>query len=218
MFGAGSVLITYLTHLYLTVAASAQSTPLIYNDGSATVTTELVPSWIGAGWSYLATFGVGFEAGGEAATLSTAPNNVAAVTNSPFALASTTLFAVTVGTLIAAGYGIATYTDAENPVEAAKAGLTVVPAYLVFAVLAAVLMSHNYSDAALVEQIVGSVSGLEAEQFVSGGEITGDVDFGPSLTDSVLFAGIVFPAVFAVLGAVLSQGRSTVDAVVDKVN
>jgi len=218
VFGAGGVVITYLTHLYLTVAAAAQSTPLAYADGETTVVTDLVPSWVGAGWSYLATFGVGFEASGEVATLSAAPNNVAALTNSPFALASTTLFVVTVGTLVAAGYGIARYADADDPVEAAKAGLTVVPPYVVFALLAAFLMSHTYSDQALVEQIINSVGTLEAEQFVTDGQISGEIDFGPALTDAVLFAGIVFPAVFAVLGAVLSQGQSAVDSVVDRIS
>jgi len=218
VFGALGVLVTYFTHLYLTVAASAQSTPFTYTQDGSTVVTDMVASWVAAGWSYLGAFGVGFEAGGEAATLSAAPNNVAALSNSPFALATTVLFAVTVGTLVAAGYAIASHTGADSPADAAKAGLTVVPPYVVFAGIAAVLMSHTYSDPQLVSSVVNSVGGLEAEAFISQGEVTSDLQFGPSLTDAVLLAGVVFPAAFAVVGALLTQGQRSVDAVVDRVN
>ncbi len=219
VFGAIAVVATYLSHLYLTIVASAQATPTTYTDGDTTVVTDLVSSWVAAGWSYLATFGVGFEASGEAATLGQAPNNVAALTNSPFFLATTVLFAVTVGTVVAAGYGIARYTDADDPIEAVKAGLTVVPPYLVFAALAAFLMTNSYSDPQLVGSIVQNVGPLEAGQFFNDeGNVVSNLTFGPSMTDAILFAGVIFPAAFAVAGALSTQWEEVVDTAIAKVN
>lgn len=219
VFGIIGVLVTYLSHLYLTVAAAAQTTPVTYSDGDTTVVTDLVSSWVAAGWSYLAAFGVGFEASGEVATLGDAPNNVAALSNSPFFLASTVLFTVTVGSLMAAGYGIARYTDADDPVEAVKAGLTVVPPYLVFAALAAVLMTHSYADQALVGQVIDNVGTLEAGQFINDeGSIVSNVEFGASTTDAILFAGIIFPAAFAVVGSLITQGEEVIDTAIATVN
>ncbi|WP_254521666.1 hypothetical protein [Natrinema caseinilyticum] len=180
--------------------------------------TDLVSSWVAAGWSYLSTFGVGFEVNGEAATLGQAPNNVAAISNSPFVLATTVLFAVTVGTVIAAGYGIARYTDADDPVEAAKVGLTVVPPYLVFAALAAFVMTHTYSDLVTVSQLAGSVPMLQPSTFINEGSVAMKPTFGASTTDAILFAGIVFPTIFGVAGALISQGNGVVDAAIAKVN
>ena len=217
VFGAIGVLITYLINFYLTIGAASQTTPVMNTNGDTPVPTELVSSWVAAGWSYLGTFGVGFEASGEPATLSQAPNNVAALSNSPFVLASTVLFAVTVGTILAAGYGIARYTDADDPIEAAKAGVTVVPPYLVFAALAAFVMTHTYSDMATVSQLVSSVPTLQADQFVNGDTVT-PIDFGASTTDAILFAGIIFPAAFGVLGALVTQGEAVVDTAIAKID
>lgn len=219
VFGIIGVLITYLTHLYLTVAASAQATPITYADGDTTVVTDLVSSWVAAGWSYLAAFGVGFEASGEVATLSDAPNNVAALSNTPFALATTVLFTVTVGSLMVAGYGVARYTDADSPVDAVKAGLTIVPPYLVFAAIAAFLMTHSYGDEVLVGQLIDSVGTLESGQFLNDeGDVISNVDFGASTTDAILFAGIIFPAAFAIVGSLITQGEAVIDTAIAKVN
>lgn len=221
VFGIIGVLITYLTHLFLTMGASTQITPIINNNGDAPVATELVASWVAAGWSYLGTFGVGFEASGEAATLSQAPNNAAAISSSlstGFLFVPMVLFAVTVGAIMAAGYGIARYTDADDPVDAVKAGLTVVPPYLVFAAIAALLMTHSYSDLATVTQIIGDVPTLQGDQFVDGDTVTSNIEFGAATSDAIIFAGILFPATFAVIGALITQGEDVIDAVVDKVN
>lgn len=234
VFGAIAVVATYLAHLLLTLLAAGQTSPEPYVDASGespvVVVTDLVPSWVAAGWSYLATFGVGFEASGETATLGDAPNNVAAMTNSPFMLADTVLFVATIGSVVAAGYAIASYTDADGPVEAVKAAVTVVPPYLVFGAIAAFLMTHTYSDQHLVELIAGqpiegsnsfefgTVPALNAEQFVNDdGEFIGSIDFGPSTTDAILFAGIVIPAVLAAAGGLVTQWRDAVETAVGKV-
>lgn len=232
VFGAIAVVATYLAHLLLTVVVAGQTSPQAYvdtaGDSPVVVVTDLVASWTAAGWSYLAAFGVGFEASGEAATLGDAPNNVAAIANSPFLLSDTVLFVATMGSVVAAGYAIASYTDADDPVEAVKAAVTIVPPYLVFAAIAAVLMTHTYSDPALVETIVGqpienagslgNVPALDGGQFTNdNGEITGSVEFGPSMNDAILFAGIVIPAVLAAVGGLVTQWRDAVDTAIAKV-
>ncbi len=235
VFGAIAVVATYLAHLLMTIVVAGQTSPEPYVDTTGesptVVVTDLVPSWIAAGWSYLSAFGVGFEASGEAATLGDAPNNVAAMANSPFMLADTILFVATIGSVVAAGYAIASYTDADDPVEAVKAAVTIVPPYLAFGAIAAFLMTHTFSDQFLVETIVGqpvenvnsinglgTVPGLDAEQFVNDdGEITGSVDFGPATSDAILFAGIVIPAVLAAAGGLVTQWRDAVETAVTKV-
>ncbi|QLG49873.1 hypothetical protein [Natrinema halophilum] len=221
VFGIVGVVITYLTHLYLTVAQAGQTTPVSYTDDGSTVVTDLVSSWVAAGWSFLGTFGVSFEAGGERAALGSAPNNVAALANgsAPFVLADTILFIVTVGTLVGLGYGVARYTDAEGPVEAVKAGLTIVPPYIVFAALAAFVMTHEYSDPQLISSVVNSVAPLTGDTFFNNsGEVVSNLTFKPSLNEAILFAGIIFPALFAVLGAIIAQGEDVIDTAVAKVN
>lgn len=221
VFGVIGVVITYLTHLFLTMSASTQITPVINNNGDAPVATELVASWVAAGWSYLGAFGVGFEASGEAATLSQAPNNAAAISSSlstGFLFVPMVLFAVTVGAIMAAGYGIARYTDADDPMESVKAGLTVVPPYLVFAAIAAFVMTHSYSDLATVTQIISDIPTLQGDQFVDGDTVTSNVEFGASTSDAIIYAGVLFPAIFAVIGALITQGEDVIDVVVEKVN
>ncbi|WP_408956701.1 hypothetical protein [Natrinema sp. 74] len=233
VFGALAVVVTYLAHFFLTVVASAQMTPVVNTTGDTPVATDLVASWTAAGWSYLATFGVGFKASGEAIALGDIPNNPAALANSPASLANSpaslanspfflsgaVLFAVTVGAVTAAGYGIARYTDADGPAEAAKAGITVVPPYLAFGVITALLMTATFSDYATVFSILESVPLLQTDQFINVQEQTAssNITVKPSTGDAVLFAGIVFPAIFAVVGSLITQGEEVIDAAVAKV-
>lgn len=220
VFGVIAVVATYLTHLFLTMIASARMMPEVNTTGDSPVMTDLVGSWIAAGWSYLGMFGVGFEANGESIVLGNIPNNAAALTNTPFLFSGVILFAVTVGTVMAAGYGIARYTDADGPVEAAKAGITVVPPYLVFAALAAFVMTTTFSDYATVTSTLEAVPVLESDQFIDAQEqtVTSDIEVGPSTSDAILFAGIVFPAVFAIVGALITQGEDIIDAAIAKVD
>ncbi|WP_226482113.1 hypothetical protein [Natrinema amylolyticum] len=229
VFGAIAVVATYLAHLLVTLVASAQTTPEVTVEGTGddatVVATDLVSSWVGAGWSYIASFGVGFEAAGEPATISDAPNNVAAIANTPFFLLDTVLFLATIGAVVAAGYAVARYTDADDAVDAVKAGVTVVPPYLVFAAVAAFLMTHTYSEDVLVQTLVGdstslgNVATLEYEQFFSDeGNVISDVEFGPATTDAILFGGLAVPAVLAAAGGLLTQWRDAVESAVTAVN
>lgn len=218
VFGVVGVVLTYLTHLFATVMAAGQTSPQTYTDDGATVVTDMVATWVAAGWSYLGTFGVGFEADGEAATLGDAPNHAAGFAFSPFALADTVLVIVTIGVLVGLGYLVARYTDAADAVDAAKAGAIVVVPYLVFAVVAAFLMTHTFGEDVLVGSVIDSVAGLEADQYVNDdGEFVGDVEFGADTTDAVLLAGLVVPAAFSVFGALLTQWEDAVERVVAKI-
>ncbi|SEW26972.1 hypothetical protein [Natrinema salifodinae] len=230
VFGAIAVVATYFAHLFVTLVASARTTPEITleqtSDDMAVVATDLVSSWVAAGWSYVASFGVGFEAAGESATITDAPNNVAAIANPPFFLIDTVLFLATVGAVVAAGYAVARYTEADDAVEAVKAGVTAVPPYLAFAVIAAFLMTHTYSEDVLVQTLVGdsstslgNVATLEYSQFFNDeGNVISDVEFGPATIDAILFGGIVVPAVLAAAGGLLTQWRDAVETAVTAVN
>ncbi|MDQ2050194.1 hypothetical protein RBH26_06820 [Natronolimnohabitans sp. A-GB9] len=208
VFGAIAAIATYFAHLLATLVATAQTTPTTYTDDGSVVVTDMVASWEAAGWSYLAAFGTGFEADGEPATLGDAPNHAAAAASPPFFLVDTALFVLTLGLVVAAGYAIANYTDADDAVEAVKASVTVVPAYLVIAAVVAFLMTNTYSDPELVGSLIDSAGTLEAEPYLNDEmEITGSVEFAPTTSGAILFAGILVPAVLAAIGGVLTQRR-----------
>ncbi|MCU4926951.1 hypothetical protein OB905_13330 [Halobacteria archaeon AArc-dxtr1] len=208
-FGAVAAVATYLAHLLLTIVATAQASPTPDSDGNP---VSLVASWEAAGWSYLSTFGVGFGADGETATVGDAPNHAAAFAAPPISLGTLVLFTVSVGAIVAAGYAIAKYSDPDDSVEAVKAGLTTVPAYLVFAIVIAVVMTHTYEDV-LAAGLVDSVAGLDAADYEEGDTVS----FGASTTSAALYAGLLFPAVFAVAGALLTEWRDARDRVLAKV-
>ncbi|PGF16033.1 hypothetical protein CP556_07815 [Natrinema sp. CBA1119] len=232
VFGAIAVVATYLTHLLLTAIATAQSSPIAASVGADgdVVVTEMVASWKAAGWSYLSVFGTGFEADGEAATLSDAPNHGAAFAStlindvsSAFELATLFLFLVTVGGIVVAGYAVATYTDADGPVDAAKAGVTVAIPYLAFAAIAAFVMTQTYSEVPTVVNLIGAedggVLGLTTGDYLNdaGDSVSTDVEFAPSMTDAILFAGIIVPAIFGAVGGLLTQPRDALETVMAKV-
>ncbi|WP_222915726.1 hypothetical protein [Natrinema sp. SYSU A 869] len=228
--GAIAVIATYLTHLFLTAIVTAQVRPeaesVGVGDDATLVITEMVSSWKAAGWSYLSVFGTGFEAEGETAFLSDAPNHGAAFAGSlgnAFTLSTLFLFIVTVGGIVTAGYAVAKYTDADDAVDAAKAGVTVAVPYLAFAAIAAVVMTHTFSEVPTVVDLIGSeavgVYGLESTEYLNdaGDQVVSDVEFGPSTTDAILFAGIIVPAILGAVGGVLTQRRDAFETVMAKV-
>lgn len=227
VFGAISVVATYLAHLFLTMITTARTTPIVemigIGDDASLIVTEMVPSWKAGGWSYLSVFGTGFEVDGEATTLGNAPNHAAAFMGGSFTLSTLFLFLLTVGGIVAAGYGVARYTDADNAVDAVKAGVTVTLPYLVFAALAAFLMAHAYSEVPTVTSLIGGeqsgVIGLEQGDYLNdaGDSVPSDVEFGPSTSDALLFAGIIVPAILGAVGGLLTQPRDALETVMAKV-
>ncbi|MFC6766400.1 hypothetical protein [Natrinema soli] len=227
VFGAIAVVATYLTHLLLTVMTTARISPEAGMVGSGEdasyVVTDMVASWKAAGWSYLSAFGSGFEAEGESAVLSAVPNHGAAFVNGPFGLSDLFLFLVTLGGIVAAGYGIARYTETDTATEAVKTSLTVVPAYLVFAAIAAVVMTHTFTDDPAITAFIGEATGhanaaveLEVSDIVTENGYN-DIEFGPSTSSAILLAGLVVPAILAAIGGVLTQPRDALETVMAKV-
>lgn len=228
VFGAITMIAAYLSHLFLTAIATAQSTPAAgmvgEGEDASLVVTEMIASWKAAGWSYLSTFGTGFEAEGEIARLGGVPNHGAAYVNGAFSLSTLFLFLVTIGGIAAAGYAVARYTEADDAAEAAKAGMTVAVPYFVFALLAALVMTHTFSEGPAVEALLGgefssgAVPGLEGgDHLGSEGHVTSEVEFGPSTTDAILYAGIVVPVVLGALGGVAAQWRDALETLMAKV-
>lgn len=227
VFGTIAVIATYLTHLLLTAISAAQTSPIAASvgvgDDASVVVTEMVASWKAAGWSYLSVFGTGFEADGEAAVLGNAPNHGAAFATDAFSMSTLLLFLATVGGIVAAGYAVAKYTDADDAGDAAKAGVTVVVPYLAFAAIVAVVMSHTYSEVPTVVTLIGTedagVQGLAFGDYLNDAQdsVTTDVAFGPSTTDAILFAGIVVPAILGAVGGLLTQPRDALETVMARV-
>ncbi|QSX00673.1 hypothetical protein [Haloterrigena alkaliphila] len=223
VFGAIAVIATYLAHLFLTAVSTAQSSPEAATIGEDLVVTEMVASWKAAGWSYLSAFGTGFEVDGEAATLGDAPNQAAAFAGGPFFLSELLLFLATVGGIVAAGYAVARYTDADDAADAAKAGATVAVPYLAFAALVALVMTHSFSEVPTVIELVegegSGVLGLSAGEFLNdaGDQVTSNVEFAPSTSDAILYAGLVVPVVLGALGGVLTKRREALETVMAKV-
>ena len=218
VIGAIAVIVTYLSHLLVTVIATAQASPV----GSGEDVTELVASWEAAGWSYLSVFGAGFEAEGERAVLADVPNQAAAFVSSPFLLSSSLLFVVAIGGAVGAGYAIARYTEAEDATEAVKASVTVVPPYLVFALIAAVVMTHTFTEDAAIVAFFGDIGanaapGLEEGEYIDGDGVS-DIEFGPATSSAVLYAGLLVPAVLAVIGGLITQWRDALKTVMSKVD
>lgn len=223
VFGAITLLATYLSHLFLTAIMTARLSPANGYVGEAgdqsLVVSEMIASWQSAGWSYLSVFGVGFEAEGESATLSDATNHGAAVLHTPFELADTLLFLVTFGAIVVAGYAVARHTGAEDAIEAAKAGVIVALPYFVFALLAALVITHTFTEGPAVDSVASSVAGLESGEFSgSEGHATSEVEFGPSVTGAILYAGIIVPVVLGTLGGVIAQREDALEKLMAKVD
>lgn len=212
VYGTIAVAVTYLTHLYMTMVSSSL-VPSTAETGHVSVLTS-------AGWSYLSVFGVGFQADGESAGLDVAIGNLAPLSNpiqtsptffapqgsDPFLFADTLVVLVTICLPILMGYFLARNIEPDTVTQAAKAGITIVIPYFVFAVIAGLLFAHTYDSIDTVGEIANAVEGLDSNSYSDGDELT----FAPSVPQTVLFAGLLFPTTFGVLGALITQSQETI--------
>lgn len=150
-------------------------------------------TWKVAAWSLLSTLGVGLERAGERTT----PAEVAVLVETrleggmavvePSAVA----YLLPLVVLGAAGYGIATYCGADDVEEAVTAAVAIVPAVLACSVTFAVLSAHSF-------------------------DVAGDVTTARLITgEAILYAGILYPATFGILGGRLAVWSAPVDLVLE---
>ena len=128
--------------------------------------------WQVIGWYFFQAHNVGIEASVNVAGQSgteTLPSDIGVL-----------LLLVPVVLLVVAGFLVASTADPGDATEGAKAGLAVVPGYLLLAVLFALVTPWTFSQ---------SAGGLSATASV-----------GPNLLLAALLAGVVYPAVFGAAG------------------
>lgn len=88
--------------------------------------------------------------------------------------------------LVLAGFLVARAAAPRDATEGAKAGLTVVPGYLVLTVVLALASSWSFSE--------------------SAGGLSASASIAPELLPAVLLAGLLYPAVFGALGGAAAGG------------
>lgn len=105
--------------------------------------------------------------------------------------ANSILYFVPLVALVAAGYGIVKYVDGDSLEDNLKAAALIAPGYLVLSLVFALLAGHEYTDAEI------SVSLVTA--------------------DAILYAGVLYPVVFGMIGALLASWPRPVDRILDAV-
>ncbi|WP_290812614.1 hypothetical protein [Halovivax sp.] len=179
--GFGAFVLTYVVTLATTFSVRA---------GAATGDEELPHVAVEAAWSVLLSFGAALEQGGEeinaldftyAWTINVATNPV--------------LLLLTFGLAVLAGYAAADYAGADSVPRTIASALFVVPAYLLCAVLVSVTATWTPED----PDGGGPQPAGEAPEAAESVSV--------ALADAALYAGLVWPAAFAVVGALLVLGR-----------
>lgn len=102
-----------------------------------------------------------------------------------------TMIVLTFLVIVAAGFALARYDGADDLESAAKSAVLIVPGYLVLALLFAVATSWE-SDA--------------------------NIEFAVATGDAVLYSGILFPALFGLIGGLLAVWPAPVDRVMAQID
>lgn len=203
--GGGAFVLAYLFYRQIVTFFMTVSGPM--EEGPA--------AWVVSGWYFFASHGVGLEASGETVGLSALP--VSSLSSSfsfgGWFLQVLILF-LPVGLLVGAGYLVASWTDPDDLTELVAASVSVALPYLVLSLVAAVLMSHSFTDEQMISSVVQSSQPL-MEQF---DEAPGSLEVGVSLTDAVIYAGILYPVVFGLVGGALAKTDLLFDEVSDALN
>lgn len=205
--GSGAFLLAYLFY--------HQVVTFLTTFGSASAKGP--SGWVVSGWYFFASHNVPVRASGELAAISTLPRLGTSGTNfiGGWPVQLFLLFAPAV-LLIGAGYLVASRVDPDELVDLAGSVVAVAIPYLVLSVVAALLMTHTYTNADAIGTIVSSVEPL-AEQY-SGGEPPANLQVGVDLVDAILFAGVLYPLIFAGIGGVIAKKDLVVDEVSAKLD
>jgi hypothetical protein len=134
--------------------------------------------WQVVGWYFLGAHNVGLEVSTSVAgqsSLGTILNDLGILQ-----------MVVPVVLLVLAGFLTARAAGVPDGIEGTKAGLTVVPGYLVLAVVLALSSSWSFSE--------------------SAGGVSASASVAPELLPGVLLAGVLYPVVFGALGGAAAGG------------
>lgn len=147
-------------------------------DALASLGVSPPAGWQVVGWYFLGAHNVGLEVstslGGQSGS-GTVLNDLGVLQ-----------MVVPVLVLVVAGFLVARTVAPRDTTKGAKAGLTVVPGYLVLAVVLALASSWSFSR--------------------SAGGVSASATVGPELLPAVLLAGLLYPAVFGALGGAAAGG------------
>lgn len=151
---------------------------------------ETAAGWQISGMALLSSLGAELQAGGDATSLIGASGLGADHVILLIAVPVITVGAAAVVT--ATGYGLVGYTETDGDTleDALKTALLVVPGWLVLTLVTAVL---------------------------AGWEDGGGTSYGVATGEAFLFAGLLFPALFALLGGALARWPEPVDALTAKI-
>lgn len=155
--------------------------------GGATA-DEMAASYEAAGLTLLSSLGAEIQAGGEATSLLAATGATSELLALVFAVPLITIGAAAV--LTAGAYGLVGYTDATGLEESLKTALLLVPGWLVLTLLTS---------------------------FVASWETETGTEFAVATGEAFLFAGILFPAIFAIVGGLLATWPAPVDRVLERI-
>jgi len=175
--------------------------------------------WIVAGWYFFGSHNVPVEVGGETAAISVLPN--LGMGNSGFGVFGgwpiqvLLLFAPAL-LLIGAGYLVVSWEDPDELVDLATSVVAVAIPYLVLSVVAALVMTHTYTNEQAIAGLLDAITPL-GEQY-SGGEPPASLNAGVNTVNAALFAGILYPIVFGFIGGVVAKKDLVVDEVSAKLN
>ncbi|PSQ26267.1 hypothetical protein BRD03_10630 [Halobacteriales archaeon QS_9_68_17] len=203
--GGGAFVLAYLFYRQIVTFSMTVSGPM--EEGPA--------AWVVSGWYFFASHGVGLEASGETVGLSALPINSLSSSFSfgGWFLQVLILF-LPVGLLVGAGYLVASWTDPDDLTELVAASVSVALPYLVLSLVAAVLMSHSFTDERMIASVVQSSQPL-MEQL---DEPPGSLEVGVNLIDAVIYAGILYPVVFGLVGGALAETDLLFDELSDALN
>ncbi|NHN46252.1 hypothetical protein G9464_01380 [Halostella sp. JP-L12] len=203
--GGGAFVLAYLFYRQIVTFSMTVSGPM--EEGPA--------AWIVSGWYFFASHGVGLEASGEAVGLGTLPVNTL---SSSFSfggwLLQVLILFLPVILLVGAGYLVTSWTDPDDLTELVAASVSVALPYLVLSLVAAVLMSHSFTDEQMITSIIQSSEPL-ADKF---DEVPGNLEVGVSLADAALYAGVFYPVVFGLVGGAIAKKNLLFDELADALN